>query len=143
MMDLKTKLDEPAVVELIGFAVFPEPEHIVRAVQTYKQDERLELIGYEEEGEIIGIIGYGMDDSGCIELKHIAVIPEERGKGYGRGMLMELIKLKDPKMIVAETDEDAVGFYRGAGFTVESLGEKYPGVERFKCTYVTDIEEAE
>ena len=142
MVDLKSKLDEPAVVELIGLAVFPEPEHVERAVQMYMQDERLELLGYEEEGTIIGVIGFH-DDLGEIELKHIAVIPEERGKGYGRGMLMELIKLKDPKVIVAETDEDAVDFYRGSGFTVESLGEKYPGAERFKCTYITDLDDAE
>lgn len=142
MMDLKSKLDEPAVVELIGLAVFPEPEHVERAVQMYKKDEHLELLGYEEEGTIIGVIGFH-DDHGEIELKHIAVIPEERGKGYGRGMLMELIKLKDPKVIIAETDEDAVDFYRGSGFTVESLGEKYPGTERFKCTYITDLDDAE
>ena len=29
---------------------------------------------------------------------------------------------------------DAVEFYRKLGFSIESLGEKYPGVERFRCT---------
>lgn len=37
--------------------------------------------------------------------------------------------------ISAETDRDAVGFYRKYGFQITSLGEKYPGVERFKCEY--------
>lgn len=37
--------------------------------------------------------------------------------------------------IFAETDNDAVGFYRSYGFEVTSLGEKYPGVERFLCKY--------
>lgn len=35
----------------------------------------------------------------------------------------------------AETDADAVDFYRRCGFAVESLGERYPGVERFRCTW--------
>lgn len=34
----------------------------------------------------------------------------------------------------AETDKNAVNFYRKIGFNITSLGEKYPGVERFKCT---------
>ena len=36
-------------------------------------------------------------------------------------------------MITAETDRDAVEFYWSSGFKVTSLGEKYPGVERFLC----------
>ena len=38
-------------------------------------------------------------------------------------------------MFTAETDKDAVDFYRKLGFSVTSLGEKYPGVERFHCEY--------
>ena len=38
------------------------------------------------------------------------------------------------KYLVAETDADAIGFYQCCGFAVESLGELYPGVERFRCT---------
>ena len=34
--------------------------------------------------------------------------------------------------IVAETDKDAVGFYSAIDFTITSLGENYPGVERFR-----------
>lgn len=32
--------------------------------------------------------------------------------------------------ITAETDHDAIAFYRRYGFEIQSLGEKYPGVER-------------
>ena len=31
------------------------------------------------------------------------------------------------------TDDEAVEFYKKIGFQVKSLGEKYPGVERFCC----------
>ncbi len=37
--------------------------------------------------------------------------------------------------LVAETDRDTLNFYQKNGFVVISLGEKYPGVERFKCVY--------
>jgi len=33
----------------------------------------------------------------------------------------------------AETDAEAVKFYKKMGFQIQSLGEKYPGIERFHC----------
>ena len=38
-----------------------------------------------------------------------------------------------PRPYSSRTRADG-GFYRCLGFTVESLGERYPGVERFRCT---------
>lgn len=49
-------------------------------------------------------------------------------------MIDHLIQLENVTKIIAETDMDAVGFYRRYGFSIEALGEKYPGVERYKCT---------
>lgn len=36
----------------------------------------------------------------------------------------------------AETDGDAVGFYRACGFSVVSLDEKYPGCVRYLCRLI-------
>jgi hypothetical protein len=37
---------------------------------------------------------------------------------------------------LAETDADAVGFYRRCGLAVTSLGERFAGIERFRCEWV-------
>lgn len=50
-------------------------------------------------------------------------------------MVNEFIKTKKIVRIKAETDKDAVGFYKKNGFSITSLGEKYPGVERFECIF--------
>ncbi|MDN4071264.1 hypothetical protein NYE70_06050 [Paenibacillus sp. FSL R5-0407] len=42
------------------------------------------------------------------------------------------------RRIDAETDMDAVDFYRKIGFQIIRLGEKYPGIERFKCILTKD-----
>ena len=76
-------------------------------------------------------------------LRHLAVEPESRGEGFGRGMLLEIIDDMQPTRITAETHEDAVQFYRNVGFVIRSLGEKYPGVERFLCTYEVEEDEDE
>jgi ribosomal protein S18 acetylase RimI-like enzyme len=142
LIDIKPKIDDSNIQELIGLAVFPDPERINEAIDAYRNDQELEIKGYKRDELIIGIVGYRMNDSGGIlELKHIAVTPEEQGKVFGRGIILELLHLKNPKVITAETDEETVDFYRSIGFTIESLGEKYPGVERFKCTYETEIDD--
>jgi ribosomal protein S18 acetylase RimI-like enzyme len=141
LIDIKPKIDDSNIQELIGLAVFPDPERINEAIDAYRNEKELEIMGYEWVEQIIGIVGYHMNDNGILELRHIAVTPEEQGKGFGRGIILELLHLKDPKVITVETDEETVDFYRSIGFTIESLGEKYPGVERFKCTYETEIED--
>ncbi|GIO16082.1 N-acetyltransferase [Cohnella xylanilytica] len=145
LYDLKPDLERPEVLELLEMTVFPDPERLERAIGEYRDDPRNELRGYrsEEENRLIGLIGSRLDPEGELEIRHIAVVPDERGRGYGRAMILELLAEKDPRVIVARTDEEAVDFYRNIGFTIESLGETVPGTERFKCTYVTELDETE
>lgn len=147
LVDLKPYLDDAAVQELIGYSVYPDPEQLAQAIDSYKNEASLEIKGYftdEAEGErLIGIVGSRMNERGVLEVQHLAVAPDERNKGFGRMMMLELLAEKQPEAIVAETDEEAVDFYRNIGFTIESLGEKFPGVERFRCTYVTEPDEAD
>jgi ribosomal protein S18 acetylase RimI-like enzyme len=48
-------------------------------------------------------------------------------------MIDFIIEKHSLSYVCTETDKDAVGFYRNYGFEITSLGEKYPGVERFLC----------
>jgi ribosomal protein S18 acetylase RimI-like enzyme len=141
LVEIQSKLRDDAVAELIGQSVFPDPDRIEAAIRTYESGIGHELYGKVEEGAVVAIVGFAMDDAGGLEIKHIAVRPDYRGKGYGRDLVLGLIEMRNPLRIEAETDDEAVGFYRSIGFTIESLGEKYPGVERFKCTYDTETED--
>ncbi|MDI4646108.1 GNAT family N-acetyltransferase [Cohnella hashimotonis] len=143
LINVKDRLDQRPIYELLELSVFPDPDRIVKAINEYKENARLHIQGYEDNGEIIGIIGYESDDDRIATIRHIAVHPDERGKGYGRGMVLHLIDAAEPERIEAETDEEGVNFYRSIGFTVHSLGEKYPGTERFRCVYVVSPEEEE
>jgi ribosomal protein S18 acetylase RimI-like enzyme len=129
------------VRELLGYSVFPDPDQVEKAVSLYKAEGWSKLYGYVEEGLLVGIIGCDIQRDE-VTIRHLAVLPENRGKGYGRGMILELLLQLDPKpkRVIAETDDEAVDFYRNIGFEVHSLGEKYPGVERFRCIYEVDEE---
>ncbi|WP_419887211.1 GNAT family N-acetyltransferase [Neobacillus niacini] len=91
------------------------------------------LFAFELEGENAGCIGVEINSLKLCEIKHIAVSSEHRGKGIGSKMIRFILEMHPS--VFAETDSDAVEFYRKYGFKITSLGEKYPGVERFLCEY--------
>ncbi|GLC87137.1 GNAT family N-acetyltransferase [Lysinibacillus piscis] len=132
MEKIKAAMMSPSVRRLLAFAT--SEKNIEPAYKLYCQSPIQELYGYYMEGQLIGCIGIAFLDSGQYEIKHIAVCPNHRGKGLG-GEMIRFIKVKyKATLIIAETDCDAVNFYRNVGFNIVSLGEKYPHVERFTCT---------
>ncbi|MDQ0898141.1 ribosomal protein S18 acetylase RimI-like enzyme [Paenibacillus sp. V4I7] len=141
LVNVKFRLNEIEIQELLSYSVFPDPEALQPVIERYENDANLWLFGYESEGILVGIIGFELSDNQEMTITHLAVEPESRGVGFGRGIILEIIEDMHPVRIVAETDEESVQFYRNIGFVIRSLGEKYPGVERFLCTY--EVEEAE
>jgi ribosomal protein S18 acetylase RimI-like enzyme len=140
LIPLKSRINELFIRELIEYSVFPDPDLLDQTIAAYAADEKLELYGYESDGEIVGIIGFQMDEAGTLSIDHLAVRPDSRGAGFGRGLILEAIELFKPSVVKAETDEEAVDFYRWIGFEIESLGEQYPGIERFACSYKTELD---
>ncbi|MDO5063936.1 MAG: GNAT family N-acetyltransferase [Actinomyces bowdenii] len=69
-----------------------------------------------------------------VALEYIAVDEAQRGRGRGRELVERLALLGSS--IVAETDDDAVGFYRALGFEVAPAppDPRWSGVPRFRCT---------
>lgn len=137
LIDIKSRLDEKEIQELIGYSVFPDPTVLEKAILEFKTNNDFKLYGYEEHGEIIGIIGFRQEENSIL-ITHMAIKPAYRRMGYGRGLILELIVSMKPTRIIAETDEEAVEFYRNIGFVIKSLGEKYLDVERFQCIYDTE-----
>ena len=87
-------------------------------------------------GEVAAACTLEVDGSSA-RLTALAVDARVRGRGIGRALIDATIAHLDLDRLDAETDGDAVGFYRSCGFEITSLGEKYPGVERFRVTRAT------
>jgi GNAT superfamily N-acetyltransferase/predicted nucleotidyltransferase len=133
---LAASIDDPGIGELLAFAVGDgdDDERLNQAIQRYRDDPTLCLLATITEQHPVAILGYALTDTEAIVL-HIATAPHVRRTGIGTNLLNVLRGLVAPgSSVVAETDADAVGFYRSNGFAVASLGEKYPGVERFRVT---------
>ncbi|MFS1514450.1 GNAT family N-acetyltransferase [Chengkuizengella sp. SCS-71B] len=134
MINVKNKLDQSEIIELLALCTFSDSNRLEETIQNYKNENDVEIYGFEKEDKVVGIIGFQINET-QMELKHIAVSPPQRYKGIGSLMINAMINLKKPTQVMAETDDDAVDFYRSSGFTVYSLGEKFPGVERYRCEF--------
>ena len=66
-------------------------------------------------------------------ITHIAVVPDARGMGVGRYLLGTEAQRTGATTIAAETNDDAVGFYRRCGFVFNLLPERWVGVRRYRC----------
>ena len=115
--------------------MWPDDERINNEYRQYMNDDSRILLGKVTNNVLVGLIGVTYISSYQIELRHIAVKQGYRNQGLGKGMLTEILENRNLTEIVAETDKNAVSFYRRTGFHITSLGEKYPGVERFHCVF--------
>lgn len=113
--------------KLMAFAMAEEQVEAEYARYIEDPNRNLYLMG---EAAFIGI---DLKDASRCEIRHIAVGVDCRSSGIGSRMIEEVIKRHEVQEIFAETDVDAVGFYRKIGFNIKSLGEKYPSRERFYC----------
>ena len=122
------------VKQLLSYAVGSATDEKLSNIleQVYLQGDS-KLYGFiDKDGSALGIVGL-KGEGASAEILHIAVDEHKRNCGIGRRIIDELLKLENLTELTAETDHDAVEFYRRYGFDIQSLGEKYPGVERFYC----------
>jgi ribosomal protein S18 acetylase RimI-like enzyme len=128
------EISDQELFKFLTYCMFPNEERIIQQCNFYQTDEDRSLHGIYQKDMLVGIIGliHNLDE---IEIKHIAIQTEHRHKGHGQELIRAISNLYPEVKLVAETDNDAVNFYKKIGFMIISLGEKYPGVERFKCVY--------
>ncbi len=122
---------QPEVKTLLSYAT--SEKKVEKEYSLYMAYPERVLYGYTIEQDLVGCIGIVKGEANRCEIKHIAVSPAFRGKGIGREMIRYIIEQYSFTSIYAETDQEAVLFYKNLGFHITNLGEKYPGVERFAC----------
>lgn len=105
-----------------------------RVARLLRQDST--LTGWEQE-VLVAVACLQVQD-GVGRLEAIAVDPSRWGRGYGRQLLDALPRCFALRQVSAQTDGDAVEFYRKCGFNVVSSGESHPGIVRYECTLDTD-----
>lgn len=129
--EIISKSLHPDIRQLLAYATSEERIEVEYAA--YQNNPNWRLYGLKKERKFIGCIGVEQRGLEQIEITHLAVSPVNRKAGTGKELVEWVFRIYCPKVMIAETDSEAVGFYSKLGFEIHSLGEKYPGVERFLC----------
>jgi ribosomal protein S18 acetylase RimI-like enzyme len=123
--------DSTAIVELLASAVGGRGRRLDETVHRYRHDPAVRTLVAVIDTQIAGFVGFVVGDAE-VTLLHIAIAESLRRRGIGAQLLVAVQGSVDHRLpLTAETDRASIGFYQALGFTVESLGQKYPGVERF------------
>jgi GNAT superfamily N-acetyltransferase len=126
---MPASVEEAGVVDLLALAAGPGQQRIEETVQRYRDDSAAVLLVAIANHIPVGVAGYTVSQSEIV-LLHIATALDARRTGVGRRLLTEVRRAGPGRLpLVAETDADSLGFYVDNDFAVQSLGEKYPGVE--------------
>ena len=138
-------LDQAAA--MAGYTVYrdcmyqPTPEKYAAKMQRYLLDPRIKVYGGFANGTLCGMLVLRLDPAATGELVGIAVDAACRKRGLGRAMIHAVIKRHGLRVLVAETDDDAVGFYQNCGFCVHRFEENFGNdtAVRYHCVLRVDL----
>ena len=136
LRELTLKNEILQVYEIYKHCMFmPTEEKFSNKVDLFLNDIFVKIFACFEQDKIVGIMVVSFKEQKKIEIIGIAVDVSARGKGIGSYMINQVINNYGLLSVYAETDNDAVGFYRKNGFNIMEFSETYDGatVVRYKC----------
>lgn len=97
----------------------------------YESDPEARVGGWSVEDRLVSAVVVRVERCD-VELLHIATRRASRGMGYGEELVRAIAARFAPRAVIAETDDDAVGFYRRLDFVVEEIESPWQ-VSRYRC----------
>lgn len=84
--------------------------------------------------EVAAFVGFRKSKD-VVVIEYIAVDEAAQRTGLGSALVEAASRAAQNKPVVAETDDDAVDFYRALGFSVVAIGPDphWPGRARYRC----------
>lgn len=94
----------------------------------------LAVIGEVQRGTVLGFAAFDANVDPVV-IEYIAVAESVQGTGRGAALVHAVRAAVGGAAIHAETDDDAVGFYRGLGFaiTTRDPDPRWPDRQRYDC----------
>ena len=113
----------------------PTMEKYEKKVEAYLREKAVKIFTCMQGGTTVGMIVGRFDGAAGMEILGIAVDAAARNCGIGATMIDRLAERYALRTITAQTDDDAVGFYRKCGFCITEYTEDYDGkpVTRYCC----------
>ena len=129
---VKEIITEPDILKLLAPSVYnPTQERLLNRAKKYQEDENANIYAYKDNGEHKGIVIFKIINNSATILD-IAVKPEYQGHGIGSKLIDFIFNSFNVDSITAETDDDAIGFYKKYGFTVADTKVEFD-TKRYVC----------
>lgn len=130
--DIKEIITEPDILKLLAPSVYnPTEERLLNRAKKYQEDENVNIYAYKEDGRYKGIVIFKIINN-LATILDIAVKPEHRGQGIGSKLIGFIFDSFNAQNITAETDDDAIGFYKKYGFAVADTKVEFD-TKRYTC----------
>ena len=136
LIELTTKNDIIQTYEIYKACIFmPTAEKFNKKVDKFLSDNSIKIFACLYGNEVKGIIVVSFTEQYKIEIIGIAVNVTARHLGIGSYMINKLIDDYSLVSVYAETDNDAVEFYRKNGFKITEFSNTFDGetVIRYNC----------
>ncbi len=127
-------LSEEAFMLYAPCMYHPTYDHFKEQMEDYLNEQSVRIYICENRGEKAGmmILNYlGVN----AEIIGIAVTNKARCQGIGKRLIQSVMESEGLERVVAQTDDDSIGFYRKCGFAEERTVVDYPdgSVVRYNC----------
>ena len=116
----------------------PDYNAYVRKVNDYFNDKSTKIFISMNEDKIVGMLVLTLNGDNSAEVIGIAVHSSFQKQGIGSFMIRESAKKMNLHKVLAEMDDDAVGFYKNMGFEITKEVKYYENgsVDRYRCLLI-------
>ncbi|CEO20429.1 GNAT family N-acetyltransferase [Paraclostridium sordellii] len=136
IVDISCSLKNDSTLEILKESVFnPTKEKLIKRVNYYESKEGIVSYGYIYDDVILGLIVLDKSSKYEMIILDIAVRKDKQKLRIGSELLNYVIYELKPRILVAETDDDAVGFYEKKQFEIVNLGGNFSNINRYECRY--------
>ena len=120
------------ILEILKYSHFnPTRKKLEGLVKKYHENKDIFPFASLDKGKTLGVIVIKKINHGFYEIIDISVAPGFRTQGIASKLIDYVIEKFNIKNLFAETDNDAVGFYKKYGFKTEFIKDKE--YTRYKC----------
>ena len=133
-VNVKQNIFDTNILPLLVPSVFePTPEKLKARAEKYIKRPNTHIYACRDGGKYIGIVVLEVVGTRATVLD-IAVDEACRKQGIGSALLSFVLENFNISELTAETDDDAVGFYKKLGFSVTEIQTVYD-TRRYLCTF--------
>jgi ribosomal protein S18 acetylase RimI-like enzyme len=135
IFNAKPVFNNPNISELFSMCMYmPSYEKLQARARAIMNTDSSFAFGCRINDVIVCVAAFNKESDKIAQLIGIATSPKYRKSGIGRALILYAMESLELTELYAETDDDAVGFYRSCNFKIEDLECKYENCRRYKCT---------